>query len=68
MKFIQTVYNFLVGDIVILVGILLTFALLALINSVNLLASLRVASGAILIVAILGTLIATLTREIRAKR
>jgi len=67
MNFIKAVYNFLVGDMVILVGVLLTIALLALINSVNMLASLRVASGAILIVALLGTLIATLSREVRTK-
>ena len=68
MKFVKAVYNFLVGDMVILIGVLLTIVVLALINSMNILASLRVASGAILIIAVLGTLIATLSREVRAKR
>ena len=41
MNIIKTIYNFLVGDMVILVGVILTILVLALINSVAFLAPLR---------------------------
>ena len=68
MNVIKAIYYFLVGDMIILVGILLTIIVLALINNVDAFASLRGATGAILIIAVLGVLIATLTREARGKR
>jgi len=68
MKVINAIYNFLVGDMIILIGVLITILILALINNVDALAPLRVATGAILILAVLGVLGATLNREARAKR
>ncbi len=68
MKIILSIYNFIVGDMIILVGILLTIALMALINTVSVLAPLRSVSGAILILVVLAVLIATLSREAFAKR
>ena len=68
MNVIKAIYNFLVGDMIILVGILFTIVVLALINNVDAFASLRGATGAILITAVLSVLVATLTREARGKR
>jgi len=65
---IKAIYNFIVGDMIILVGVLLTLIVLAVINNVDAFESLRVATGGILIVAVLGVLVATLTREARGKR
>ena len=63
MKVIKAVYNFLVGDMIILVGILITVAILALIVDVPGLHALEVISGVILIVAVLAVLTTTLIRE-----
>lgn len=63
MKVIKAIYNFLVGDMIILVGILVAVAILALIEDVPGLHALEVISGVILIVAILAVLTATLIRE-----
>lgn len=68
MKVIKAIYNFLVGDMIILVGILLVVLLLALIVNVAALSPLRVIAGPILIIVVLGVLTATLLREARAKR
>ena len=68
MKIIKAIYNFLVGDMIILVGIAIAMIILALISYVGPLAPLRVISGFFLIVAVLVVLTATLTREARAKR
>ena len=68
MKVIKAIYNFIVGDMIILIGIIITALLLALINAVNALAPLRAISGAILIVAVLAVLTATLMREALGKR
>ncbi len=68
MNVIKAIYNFLVGDMIILVGVLLTIVVLALINNVDAFESLRGATGAILITAVLSVLVATLTREARGKR
>ena len=68
MKVIKAIYNFLVGDMIILVGILLVVLLLAIIANVAALSPLRVISGPILIIAVLGVLTATLLREARANR
>jgi hypothetical protein len=67
MKVIMAVYNFLVGDMVILIGISFIFLLLALLYFVEALSPLRAYSGAILVVAILVVLGGTLTRELRGR-
>jgi hypothetical protein len=64
LKAILAVYNFFVGDLVILIGVSLTMVILALIHSLGALAPLRGGSGAILIVGVLATLVATLGREV----
>ncbi len=64
LKIILAVYNFFVGDLVILIGVTLTMVILALINSVGALAPLRGGSGTILIVGVLAALVATLGREV----
>jgi hypothetical protein len=68
MKVIKAIYNFIVGDMIILVGMVITFLVLALINYVGALAPLRFATGLILIVAVLVVLTATLYREAGSKR
>ena len=65
MKVIKAIYNFFVGDMTILIGVIITMLVLALINYVGALASLRVATGVILVVAVLVMLTAALYREIR---
>lgn len=67
MKAIKAIYNFIVGDMVILIGVLITMALLAVLSYVPALSMLKVASGPILIVAVLIILLSTLAREIRPK-
>jgi len=67
-KVVKAVYNFIVGDMIILIGILLTILVLALINNIDALAPLRIATGAILVIAVLGVLVATLSREARGNR
>jgi hypothetical protein len=64
LKVILAVYNFFVGDLVILIGTVLTMVILALINSLGALAALRGGSELILIVGVLATLVATLGREV----
>jgi len=68
MKVILSIYNFIVGDMIILIGVLLTVALMALINTVSALAPLRAVSGAILIIVVLAVLVASLSREAFARR
>jgi len=68
LKVIKAIYNFIVGDMIILIGIVITALILALINAVNALAPLRAISGVILIVAVLAVLTATLMREAMGKR
>ena len=63
MKVITAIYNFIVGDMVILIGVVLAVIILALINNVPALAPLRGISGPFLIIAVLGSLTATLSRE-----
>jgi hypothetical protein len=65
MKVIKAIYNFFVGDMTILIGVIITMLVLALINYVGALAPLRVATGVILVVAVLVVLTAALYREIR---
>lgn len=64
LKVILAVYNFFVGDLVILLGVTLMMAVLALIHFLGALVPLRGASGIILIVGVLATLVATLGREV----
>ena len=68
MKVIKAVYNFIVGDMVILIGIALTVTILALINNVNTLASLKSFSGTILVFGVLSSLVVTLSREAFSSR
>jgi hypothetical protein len=67
-KVVKAIYNFLVGDMIILVGILIVTAVLLLIKYSDSLAPLRIVAGPLLIVAVLGVLSATLIREARGKR
>ena len=64
LKVILAVYNFFVGDLVILLGVALLMVILALINSVGALVPLQGGLELILIVGVLATLVATLGREV----
>jgi hypothetical protein len=68
MKVIKAIYNFIVGDMIILVGVLLVTLLLALIDNVPALSPLRSFSGLLLVIAVLTVLSLTLLREARGKR
>lgn len=68
MKTLKAIYNFIVGDMIILLGIIIIAILLGLIANIGALAPLRVVIGPVLIVAALVTLSATLYREARGKR
>ena len=68
MKAIKAIYNFIVGDMIILLGVLLVTFLLALIDNVAALSFLQGISGLILVIAVLGVLGITLLREARGKR
>ena len=68
MKALKAIYNFIVGDMIILIGITIAVIVLALINFVAALAPLSGASAYILIIAVLVVLTATLMREARGKR
>ena len=63
MKVIKAIYNFIVGDMVSLIGVLLTVTVLALINNVSVLAPLKDFSGPFLVLGVLSSLVATLSRE-----
>ena len=67
MKALKAIYNFIVGDMVILVGIVLVFLILTLVNTIALLAPIRAYSGVILIVVTLAVLGITLGRELRGR-
>jgi len=67
-KIIKAIYNFIVGDMVILIGIALTVIILALINNVNTLAPLKSFSGSILVFGVLSSLVVTLSREAFSSR
>lgn len=67
MNVVKAIYNFIVGDMIILIGVLATILVLALINGISALAPLRVASGYILVIAVLAVLTATLSREARGR-
>jgi hypothetical protein len=67
-KIIKAIYNFIVGDMVILIGVALAVTVLALINNVSALAPLKGFSGSFLIIAVLASLVATLSREAYSSR
>lgn len=67
MKAVKAIYNFIVGDMIILVGVIVAILILALINTVSILAPLHSATGYLLIVVVIGVLAATLYREARGK-
>jgi hypothetical protein len=60
---IKAIYNFVVGDMIILIGVIITVGVLALANNIDQLAAFKTSSGLILIGAILIILIATLNCE-----
>ena len=64
LKVILAVYNFFVGDLVILLGVTLLMVILALIHFLGALTLLRGGSGIILIIGVLATLVVTLGREV----
>ena len=64
LKVVLAVYNFFVGDLVILIGVTLTMVVLVLIHFLDASTPLRGGSGIILIVGVLATLLATLGREV----
>lgn len=68
MNVIKAIYNFIVGDMIILIGVLAIIVILALINGISALAPLQVASGYILVIGVLAVLTATLSREARGNR
>lgn len=68
MNVIKAIYNFVVGDMVILVGVTITVVILALLNTVSALSALKVASGYILVIAALIIITATLYRETHEKK
>ncbi len=68
MKVIKAIYNFIVGDMIILIGVVLAVIILALINNVPALAPLKGFSGPLLIIAVLASLVATLSREAFSSR
>lgn len=68
MKIINAIYQFIVGDMIILTGIIIALIILFLIEYVPSLAALRGAIGPILIVAVVVVLAATLSREAFSKR
>jgi len=68
MKIIHAIYNFIVGDMIILVGVLVVALILGIINFTSALISLRVITGPLLVITVLCVLIGTLYREARANR
>ena len=68
MKAIKAIYDFIVGDMIILVGVIIAMLILALINTVSILAPLRTVTGFLLVVVVIAVLTATLYREASGKR
>jgi hypothetical protein len=68
MKVIKAIYDFLVGDMIILVGVIIALLVLTLINTVSALAPLRGATGFLLVVVVIAVLTATLYREAKGQR
>jgi hypothetical protein len=67
MKPIKAVYNFIVGDMIILVGVLLAVAVMALVRFLAP-SSVQAVSGGFLFVAVLVILYLTLKRETGGKK
>jgi len=65
MKAIRAIYNFIVGDMVILIGVIITAIVLGIINFTG--SPLRSLTGIILVVAVLATLLITLYGELRGR-
>ncbi len=68
MKTLKSIYTFIAGDSIILIGVLLTIAVVALIEYAPALLLLRPVAGALLIIAVVAVLVATLSREAFGKR
>ncbi len=68
MRVINAIYQFIVGDMIILAGIIIALIILFLIEYVPFLSPLHVAIGPILIIAVVAVLVATLSREAFSKR
>jgi hypothetical protein len=68
LKVIKAIYNFIVGDMVILIGVMLAVTVLALVNNISALAPLKGFSGPFLVIAVLASLTATLSREAFSSR
>lgn len=68
MKLIKAIYNFIVGDMIILVGVAIVAIALGIINFTGAFVSLRIVTGPVLVVAVLVVLFATLYREAHGKR
>ena len=68
MKVVKAIYNFIVGDMIILIGVIVAIVILSLVNTVSVLAPLHVATGFLLIAVVIGVLTATLYRESRGNR
>jgi hypothetical protein len=67
-KVIKAIYDFIVGDMIILIGVIVTLVVVALMSNIGALASVRVAAGAVLIIGVLVVLFATLRHELQGKR
>lgn len=65
MKVIKAIYNFFVGDMIILIGVAITIVLLTLINNVGPLEPARGVSAVILVLGVLISLVVTLVREVQ---
>lgn len=61
--FLKAVFNFFVGDWIILIGVAITLLIVALIENVSALDSIKVAGGYVLFIGVALTLAATLRRE-----
>ena len=68
MKVIKAIYNFIVGDMVILIGVMLAVTVLALVNNISTLAPLKGFSGPFLVLGVLSSLVVTLSREAFSSR
>lgn len=67
MKAVKAIYNFLVGDFVILTGTIIALILLVILNNISIFLPVRELSGLLLVVAVLVVLVLSLVREIRPK-
>jgi chromate transport protein ChrA len=63
MKIIKAIYTFIVGDMVILIGVAIMVVVLALLNILPAFAAVKAISGGVLPVAVLVILLTTLRRE-----